>query len=219
MNSLFDYDSLFWRILSRISDYFLLSLLWMVCCIPIVTVPAASIALYDCVSRCIHGKQGGIYIRFFRTLWAELKRSVALALLWTVISALLTYCYLLLRQNAADSEGFQVVELVYTFSLIIPAAVLCWVIAVESRFVYGFGQLHKVAVIFTFAHLPHTAAITVLALLAVFLCLWFPVLLLILPCITAHLQSIFIEKVFVKYMPAETTEAIHGEEPEDDMEE
>lgn len=196
-----------------------MSLLWMLCCVPIVTVPAASIALYDSVSRCIHGKQGSMYQRFFRTFRAEFKRSLALALLWTLIAAALTYCYLLLRQAAEAGSVSSLVVTVYCFSLLLPIAVFCWVIAVESRFVYGFGQLHKVAVVFTFAHLPQTLAITGLLAVSLLLCAWVPLTLVILPCITAHLQSIFIEKVFVKYMPEETTEAIHGEEPEEDTEE
>lgn len=218
MNSIFDYDSWFWRLLSRISDYFLLSLLWMVFSIPIVTMPAASIALYDSVSRCIHGNQGGTYKRFVRTFWAELKRSLLLALLWTLIAAALTYCYLLLRQAAEAGSISSLVVTVYFFSLLLPIAVFCWITAVESRFVYGFGQLHKVAIIFTFAHFPQTLAVTALFVVSLLLCGWIPYLLVILPCVTAHLQSLFIEKVFVKYMPEETTEAIHGEVPEETSE-
>ena len=41
----FNPDNWLWRGFGRLADFFILSILWLVCSIPVVTIGAASIAL------------------------------------------------------------------------------------------------------------------------------------------------------------------------------
>lgn len=208
MGKFFNPDNWLWRGFGRIADFFLLSCCFFLCCIPVVTIPAACIALYDATARCVLGNEGSTYSRFFRTWKAELKRSVGIALLWLAIASVLGIGYQILYQQAQADPDQVMLALVYYFSLAIPVAVFCWLLAVESRFVYGFGQLHKMAFYFTFTHLPTTVCITVLALITYELCVRTVFLVMVLPGICAYIQSIFIERVFLKYMPKEEAEEV-----------
>lgn len=203
MHKIFDPDNVFWRWFGRIADMFALSCLWLLCCLPIITIVPASIALYDSIARCVRGPDGDTYRRFFRTLKAELLRGIGMTLLWGLLAFILIIGYNFLRQMAEQSQGFAIYAVAFTVSMLIPIAVVCWLIPIESRFANSFLGVHKTAVYFTFAHLPTTVAITVALILCGLVISYFPFMALVLPAVMVCLQSWFIERVFAKYMPAE----------------
>lgn len=203
---LFNPDNFLWRGFSKLADFVMLSCCWTLCCIPIVTIGPASIALYDATAHCVKGNEGDMFRRFFRTFKNELGRGILLTIVWAVIGFLLNIGYQILTQLAQGSTGWTVFSLVYFISLFIPLGIVCWAVAVESRFTNSFLSLHKTALVFTFAHLPHTIVIVVLLVLVLNVLINIPFFVMILPGLTAYLQSFFIEKVFKKYMPAEEEE-------------
>lgn len=203
MGRLFDTDNFLWRAFSKLADFFMTSLCFLVCCIPVITTGSAAIALYDTASRCVRGGEGRMYRRFFSTFKKELGRGILITLLWAALALVLGTGYEILIQKATDSNGWSAVSLIYLLSLFIPVGTVCWVVAVESRFVYRFGALHMTAFTFTFSYLPHTAAVTALLLVALYACYLFPPLVLVIPGALAYFQSFFMEKVFRRYMPEE----------------
>lgn len=60
----------------------ILSLFWLACSLPVVTIGAASAALYDAPVHGIRREEAGCYRRFFRTFRRELKTAVPAWLLW-----------------------------------------------------------------------------------------------------------------------------------------
>lgn len=206
MSNFFNSENWLWRGFGRLADYFLLSICWLVCCIPVVTAGSASIALYDTVAHCFRMNEGGMVRRFFSTFRKELVRGIGLTVLWAVICFLLNAGYQILCQLADGSSGWTVFSLVYLITLFIPMGIICWLVAIESRFTYTFGGLHKIAFTFTFAYLPSTIVIVALLILALNVLLNFPFFVMLLPAILAHLQSLLIERIFRKYMPAEEDE-------------
>ena len=201
MGKFFNPDNFLWRGFGRVADFMLLSCCFFLCSIPLVTIPAAAIALYDATARCVYGKEEHPYRRFFKTFKSELGRSVALAVLWALIAFLLGGAYQILGQAAQTNESLRIFAALLYFSLFIPVAWFCWVLMVESRFVYPFGALHKMGLYFTFRHLPTTVIVAGLGLVSYWICVNMPFFLMILPGVCAYLQSIFVERVFAKYVP------------------
>ena len=207
MKSFFNPDNGLWRFFGRIYDFFGLSCMWFLCSMPLITVGTASIALYDTAAHCLRDGEGNMARRFFRTFKKELIPGILITLLWTVIAMIFWFGYQILFQMGQEDPTAAMLAVVYYISLLIPVGMLAWLIAVQSRFVYKFFQLHKMALYFTFAHLPSTLAIVALALVAIEICVDFPFMVVFVPGIMVYFQSYFIEKVFKKYMPEE-------EEPE-----
>lgn len=58
-------DSLIFRIGNKVFDVIVVSLLWFVCCIPVITAGASTTALYDTVFRNILAKTVDTAIRDF----------------------------------------------------------------------------------------------------------------------------------------------------------
>lgn len=199
MGRFFNPDNFLWRGFGRIADFMGLSICFFISSALLVTIPAAAIALYDATARCVYGDGDRPYRRFLKTFKNELGRSLGLTILWLAVAAVLGAGYQVLFQ-LTQGGSFSIVTVVYYFFLGVPVAWFCWVLVIESRFVYGFGQLHKTALYFTFRHLPTTVVITALGLAAFEICVNMPFFLMLLPGVCAYLQSIFVEKVFEKYL-------------------
>ena len=203
MGRFFNSDNFLWRGFGRLADYFLLSAMWLLCSIPVVTVGAATVALYDTAARCVRGGEGGMARRFFRTFKNELLRGILLTVLWGILGWLLNRGYQVVTQLGAASQTWNIVSIVYFCTLFIPLGVACWVVILESRFTNTFAGLHRNAFIFGFGHLPHTVAMVVLLILVLNVCINFFPLVMLLPGMLAYFQSFFAERVLAKYMPEE----------------
>lgn len=194
-------DSFLWRWFGKIGEFLGLSLLWLLCCIPVLTIAPAGIALYDSIAHCVRGDEPGPYRRFFKTLKQELLRGILISLLWLVLGAVFVVGYNALYQWGKENQFAAIYSLVYAGTMLIPMGVLCWLLPIESRFAYGFWALHKTALTYTIVHLPTTAAILGFLILGVVAIAVMPVFLVLMPAIIVTLQSWLIEKVFKLYTP------------------
>lgn len=198
----------FW--LTKIGDFFCLSLVWLLCCLPVVTFMPACIALYDSVAHCVHGDEEGAVRRFFRTLKAELLRGLLLSVLWLAVGFLLTWGYSILYQLGKQDPTIATYSLVYLCTLCIPLGILTWMIPVESRFEHSFFSLIRASAVYAIAHLPTTVLLVLLFAVTAVLLFFFPVLTALLPAITVTVQGWFIERVFKKYIPNEEVDEEGG---------
>ena len=208
MSNLFNSENWFWQGFGRIADYFILSILWMLTSLPVLTAGTACIAFYDTAAHCFRYGERDMVGRFFRTFRKELLRGVSLTVFWGILILALNMSYQIISQNAQAGDIWSMVSAVYFFTLFIPLGCICWTIALESRFVYSFGHLLKNALLFTFAHLPQTLAVAALFVVTWNICLNFPFFVMVLPGVMGHLQVLFIEKVLGKYMPEEEAVSI-----------
>lgn len=199
-------NGFFSRWFTGMADALLLGLLWLLCCLPLVTILPACIALYDAVARCIHGSEGGPYKHFFRVFKAELLRGIGYTLLVTLLTLVLVYGYNLLNVMGQENQMFSIYAAVYLGTMLIPMGILAWMIPLEARFEHSFFGLFKSAAVFTIVHLPTTAILLGLLAAAVVIALFIPGLILILPGILVTLQSWFAEKVLKRYIPEETSD-------------
>ena len=202
MSGWFNPDNWLWKFFGRAFDFFGLSCMWLLSSMFIVTTGPASIACYDACAHCLRKGEPNMAGRVFRTLKRELVPGILITLVWGVIFFVLWTGFQIVNQMATP-----LLTVVYYFSMLVPLGTLCWLIPIQSRFVYKFGQLHKMAFFFALRHLPHTLAILALALVTLELCIDFPFFVIFLPGILVYCQSFFIEKVFKKYMPEEEAAA------------
>lgn len=203
MKNFFDTENKFWRLFGSFADVLVLSLLWAICCLPVVTIGAASIALYDAAAKRIHEDEGHPYKHFFHVLRTELLRGIGITVLWGLLAFLLTLGYSFLYQQGKTNSLAAMYSMVYLGSLLIPVSIFLWLLPVEARFAHGFWSLHKTAASFAFVHLPTTALLLVILVGCVILAGFLPVLIFFLPSIMVMLQSTLVEKVFKKYIEEE----------------
>lgn len=192
---------LYW--FSKVGDFFTLSVVWLLLCLPVLTFIPASIALYDSIAHCVHGDEDGSIGRFFRTLKKELLRGLLLSVIWVVFSAMLVFGFGTLFRMGQENQIMAYYSLIYLCSMTIPLGILAWLIPVQSRFEHSFFSLFRAAAVYAITHLPTTVMLLVILAVAAVLVFFFPVLVVLVPAIAVTLQCWFVERVFKKYIPQE----------------
>ena len=80
----FSFDNKIFGALGKVVDCVILSVLWLVCCIPVITIGASTTALYYTVHKSIRGNRGYVSRNFFHALKENFKTAT---LSWIVALA------------------------------------------------------------------------------------------------------------------------------------
>lgn len=203
--SIFDPNRLIWRGISVGMDLVYVSVLWLVCSIPVITIGAANTALYDTVAHCIRQGEVGLLGRFFGTFRDEFKTATLSWLMWLAGLALCALLAVYLLTNGDGVRGF-IFRINLIVVLVVVAGALVWVFPVLSRYTMGFGGLNLAAIKLVFSHLPATIVMgAALAVCALVCYAWiYPVLLL--PGLVTWLNSYYVENTFQKLTGGKETE-------------
>lgn len=205
MSRFFNPENFYWKCFDKMADVLGLSLLWFFLSLPVVTIGAATTALYDSASRCVRGGEPGVYSRFFRTFKESFKPAALCTLLFGGALALLVAEHRIVAALAQENPPLLVLAVVYYVLCACVMGYLCWLFPLLSRYEYTFKGLCLTAVQFWFVHFPSTLVMAVLLEICVETTaqLLFPVC--FLPACLALADSIFVERAFKKHtQPAES---------------
>ena len=200
--SLFNSEAPFWRMMSSLVDVLALSLMWLFTSLPIITLGAATAALYDASVKYVRPRHHGAWLQFFRVFRRELPGSILPSLIWAVgivlfsIGLNLTCCAVL--NHAAGAPLFLAA---YCVVMLIPAGALCWSFPLLSRFTLSPLGVIRTGLQFSIAYLPFTLLIVLSLVLAVLASAILLLPMLVLPCLVALLWSLMMERAFRKFMP------------------
>lgn len=196
--SLFAADGIYARVMNRLWNYIIISLLWLLCCIPVVTVGASCTAAYFTAAKVIRGKEGKPISEFFHAFRLNIKQGICFTVIYgAVLAVLLLECYYLYQQS---SVPLPVLYLFYGMVLVLIASGQ-YLFTCLSRFTLGNFALFRMAALATFRHLISTILLLLLlavTAVAVYLMPWG---IFIFPGLMFWLKSYITEPVLRKYMP------------------
>lgn len=89
MNKLFDLNSPFMRAMSRMTDLVFLSLIWFVCCLPVITIGPASAAMCFVAMKLARNEEIKVVSTFFQSFKINFKQGVILNLIFIAIGAVI----------------------------------------------------------------------------------------------------------------------------------
>lgn len=212
MHSLFDMDSPLMNGLGKIYDCMMLSVCWVLFSLPIVTMGAASGALYRTVYRCIRRDEGYPLKVFWQTFRQNLKTGI---LTWLPILAV----YVFLIADAVILRGFilqgQPVSRIYGIILVLIGVASVWAAYCTAYCVRFNGKLKEILWVNFFLVLSHPLMTIVMLLLLTMgaaLMLLVPFLALFVPCLVCLGLSFPMETVFLKHMRPEDVERVKNGE-------
>ncbi len=136
--AIFTQESKFSQIMMRLAWGCYLNLLWLVCSLPIVTIGAATTALYYVTLKIAENEEGDITQQFFRSFKANFKQATVLWLILLAVGIVLGTDIYVLRHLSAATTGVVAVLLTLCLALVIVAcvayaAVLCYVFPLLAR--------------------------------------------------------------------------------------
>lgn len=203
---IFNPENLFFRTLSRGVDLVGLSLLWLLFCMPIVTIGPASAALYYTVVKVFRHKKDEAFRTYLRAFRDNLKQGIPVTLICIPIAVFLAWGYNVMVNNVSTDAGV-VMYMIYYVLLVVPAGICCYLFPLMGRFAFQTGNLVGTSLFMAFRHLPSTVIVVMLTIEMIVFTLerWWPVL--FTPVLTTILVSLFLERIFPKYLSGEELEA------------
>ncbi len=207
MDKIFSSDFFLFRWLETLCDLLLLNLVWLLCCIPVVTIVPSCAAMYDCVACCILGDEGAMYRRFFATFRREWKRGILLSLLLLAVAALIVLGFLFIGALDAINSAAYLFMSLYPVAVVLSLGMLSWIVAMSGRYTIRANRLFRNAMLLSIGKLPTTVAVVVLLLAGGLAIYVVSPLLLILPAILCTAQCALMERVFRRVFPQPEAEA------------
>ena len=200
----FNPDGWLWKPLGYLGDFVMLSLLWAVCCIPILTIGASTTALYDTAAHVLRRSEGALFPRFFGTFRRELLPGALSTLLWAAVLLAAYWFYTWLAAALPESGSRTVVLAAVLFLLAyLTLAPLGWVFPLLSRFTFRTLALNATALRLAFGHILRSAGLALLIAAVAVLGRLFILPVMVLPGAAALAATFLIEPVFQRYEQAE----------------
>ena len=185
--------------LAKACNIILLTLVWAVCCAPVVTIGAATTALYTVMWRISAGQD----VRVIREFWDAMRTN------WKVATAswgIMLLVGLLLAGNMVALSGVQAPPALLTLMkgaaglvLISYLIVLHYLFAGIAKYYVTISQAFKNAWLWGMASLPRTLVLFCLSAVSVILVYFLEWLSIVLLAYTIYLQAVILNHIFLQY--------------------
>ncbi len=207
--NLLNEDNVIHIFLNKLGDIIVANLLFLLCCIPIITIGPALTALYHCMLRTVKGNNNGTTKTFFRAFKENFRQSL---IVWLGLLAVGFILFLNIRflQNTASvvSKPLFYVSLGIAGLVIILAL---YIFPVIAAFANTTVNLLKNAYVFAFLHFPSTLAIAVITILPMFMTYRDIKLMPLYACcwfffgfgLTAYVNSLLLYRMFKPFLEKE----------------
>lgn len=213
MGELFSVDGGIMRFLSVVSDICIIGVLWILCCIPLITVGASTTAAYYTIMKVVRKQRGVLHKEFFRSFKLNFKVSMLInAIYLTLSGALVTNIYLMYKSfdTATSNLNFNLLFIYFVLFLMNIGAMI-YTYPALSRFSMRKMQLVRFSLYVMFRHFPSTIALLTLLILSLCTMAVFPVGVIFMPGIYLYLYTFIMERILRKYMTAEMIKQWDGE--------
>ena len=207
MKSIFDSNNLFSRIMNKVGDMILLSILWVVCSIPLITIGASTSAAYYVAAKVIRHNSGYVWKSFFKSFKLNFKASIGMTVLFIFLAVLLLFNLIYVKGESTELDFY--LRCVYMGIAFVFLGVYAYAFAVLSRFDIKGGRILMMSFQLVFRHFISTAALVALFILVSVGIYLMPWAVLIFPGVMLFIDTFLMERVLLKYMP----------KPEEDSEE
>lgn len=170
---LFQLDGPVYSILSRIADFLILSILYVVCCLPVVTIGAATTALAYASIKAVE-QEGYPAGNFFKSFKMNFRQATLIWLPAIVFFGVIILNMFMMLPDIEQSMASQVIFVLNTTLLVVTAFVFAMVFPLLSRFQNTILQTIANAFIMTARCLPCALAAALATYLPLLLILIFP---------------------------------------------
>ena len=201
MSGIFNLESPVVRAVTRVGDLVLLSLLWFVGCIPLVTIGASDTAMYSAIHKVFSQKEGIAAAEFLKSFKSNFRQATLSFLpLGALELLLLAECFV---TEFLAEQGTAWLNLRPVFLVLCYLAALWMVMtaAYSARFQDSAKTTLRQSAILLLANPLQSILLLAGLWLIVFLLPVFPPLIVILPGLYGWVAHKLVEKIFVQYLP------------------
>lgn len=215
----FSYDGKPIEILNKLGEIIILNIVFLICCVPIVTIGPALTSFYYAMIKSVRRERGSGPVRAFMS---SMKRTLGRGVLLTIGMIVWMVSLFLGRQMAltgaedavnlaAEAESTVTFPVVlYGVAIVVSICVLIYIFPVFSRFEMKMTQIIKLSFVMCIRFLPITLAVAVGSIIIGWLLIYrLPIAcVLVVPGTWCYTVTFLMEKPLRRYTP----EAKPGEE-------
>lgn len=212
INNIFNMDGPLFRGLSKVADIMILNLIFLLCCIPIVTIGASVTAMSYVTLKMKDGEEGYIFRTFFRSFKENFKQSTLIWLLMLFLGVIMVLDFVII--GSMEGSMSMVMKVLVGMGALIWLMVFIYVFPLQARFYNTIKATLQNAILLSIANFPKTFCMMAVMIAAVLVTLintytlWYGLLIWILVgfATVAWINSHFIYGIFKKLIPAEEEE-------------
>lgn len=187
------------RFLEIIADLCIVSVYWLVCCIPLVTIGTSSAALYITVTKVIRNEKGVLTRTFFTEFRKSFKQGLLLSLIFLGGFALIC-AYVFLGNSISLQAGYYLIYWVVVFVLaVIMTGTFVYVFPLFAIFHQKTWVYIRTGFFLSVGYPVKTLGLICMLALAALIMYKIPLLILLLPGTYALLASIILEPIIEKH--------------------
>ena len=203
---IFNPDSGLMLTMAQVTDCIFLSLFFCFCSFPVITLGAASAALYDAVYHGFRKGDKHSWSRYLRSLKQNLKPSILPTVVYLAVFTAAGWGLIQVWNAAVYGRVSFAVFSAAALAAMLVLGILGVLFPMLSRFENSFAGLLKNTVLLALVNLPRTLALGVLNGMSLFLTVRFVFPLFFLPALSGLLSTLLLEPMFKPYMPKEIPE-------------
>ncbi|MDO4622246.1 MAG: DUF624 domain-containing protein [Eubacteriales bacterium] len=143
MNRLFNPDAPIMHLLSKIAMSIYLNALWMICCIPIVTIGASTTALFYVSQKLVKNEEGHPTQNFFHSFRANLKQATGIWLILLAVGLVLGVDAYALYHLRFSNAFWTVLTAVFIVALAAYVIVLLYIFPLLAHFDNTTGAMFR----------------------------------------------------------------------------
>lgn len=230
MSEFFNLDNKFFQGVGKFVDCIVLSVLWLICCIPMamtfyvawqnVVVPywiicwltsflagPATTALYYTVNKVIRHGRSYMWKEFWGAFRANFKQAAAAMLIWFGICVFMGLDCYIMYQMAVSGDTSGILYIVFLVFIALLAILGIYLFPYMARFENNLKMSFKNSALIAIANLPWSLLLFAVLLIVAVIIYIMPPLVIALPAGYMLVANLILEKVFCKYMSEEDLEA------------
>ena len=177
-------DTRIYRWLEVATDFFLLNLMWLVACVPVVTIFPSTAAMFGVVRDWSREKEGGLVRAFASHFRENFAQSLLVGALWTLFGAALVLDFFAADRLPFGSEV--VMKSLLVLATVLYASASVFLFPVMVHYETGWKALVKNSLLLAIGRLPTTAACLLFVAVVSGLTAVLPVLILITGSVSAY---------------------------------
>lgn len=204
ISTIFNLDNGIMRFFSRVFDIVILNLLFIICCIPIVTIGASLTAMYSITLKMVRNEESHIIREFLKSFKQNFRQGTILEAIAIIIAFFITID---LRIIAMEYDNLKVLEILCYAVAIWSYIIFLYAFPISARFIYTTKEVFKNSFMISIVNLQWTLLLILFNIPFVIMLLYSGVSMLLLFTILiicgfsglALIQSFIFRKIFEKY--------------------
>lgn len=209
---IFSPDGLGTEIFRQTGGVIILTILWLLGCLPVVTIGTSTAALYYAMVKAVRKNRGQPFSEFARAYRRNLRMGTAVTCMLLLFAGVIGYEIWLV-----DTNGLAMGALWAVMSktlLLLTCYIALFIFPVMSRFDVGLKKIFNLAFVMAIRFWYYGVLLALLLALMVFLQVQLlPIpMVLITPGLTVYIGSFLMERAMKKYMPPSQAQSEEKEE-------